>query len=202
MRNLLLLVFTLLFSLSLFGEKAYYEDEYVDDDNEIESWYVHLGLGISSINYDNSNYDSYSENDNLTRRMVNVDLGVYVPMNEKLLLGGVMFVEGDRYSDDNDNWVQLNSYIFGISAIYFTKVINDGFFMRGDFGYTDANISTSYGDSEEIDESEKGTGFRLAAGYALKSSPDWSLLFTLGYANKGFTSEKIQSVNFTVSFLF
>ncbi|MBN2693052.1 outer membrane beta-barrel protein [bacterium] len=201
MKKILLLMFTLLFSFSLFAEKPYYEDEY-EGDSEIESWYLQLGLGFSSINYDNSNYDDYSNNDNLDRKMINIDLGVYVPLDDKLLIGGVIFGEMDRYSNSNDDWVQLNSYILGISAIYFTKVINDGFFVRGDFGYTDMNASNSDGDSAEIDESEKGTGFRLAAGYALKTNPDWSLLFTLGYANKGFTSEKIQSLNFTVSFLF
>ena len=135
----------------------------------IKSTYINFSLGGASNGYGNKFIASLKDNDNVEHSSTFFDLGIYFPMSTHTLLGAAVTVSSDHFSDTygGDNYIDYTTSIIGISAIYFSSYIEEGFFYRGDFGLTTLNVSYSdHGEDIEKSNDEFGMGGLVGVGYA------------------------------------
>lgn len=175
-----------------------------DDRSKKESWYTYWGLGYAMITYphDLQNImDQIEDLPGVSRMRIEVDfLGFYLPVNKhRTAVGFIINGAGDRVSKDND-WVQINQYIYGLSAMhFFNRNIGDGFFARGDIGLAKAIVQDSEGNSSG---SDTGFGFLLGGGYSYPVTPDTRLAFNLNYSYRKIEGDVVSKIGISVGGLF
>lgn len=147
----------------------------------VENWYTYWGLGFSNHTYEEP-LDSLIKNvDSLpgvARSQMAYDLlGFYWPLqNGKTSAGFVISGTSDRL-DDSWSYVQINQYLYAGSVMhFFGKEIGDGFFVRGDLGFSKAVVSTS--NSNPVG-SDTGNGILLGIGYGIPVSEESRVLISL-----------------------
>ncbi len=133
---------------------------------ELRPAYFNIGLGYAYNKYDGK---ILKEADGTNKIAGYLDLGVYVPMNEQLLIGGIFNLSFDRLTDSNDSdtYLQMNTYLLGGSVLYYLKRVEEGLYFRGDIGFSYASGTISINGHEDSGSSDWGMGFLVGAGYQI-----------------------------------
>jgi len=170
-----------------------------------ESWYTYWGIGWASNSYSGEvgNVLESAKDDGLDHVSLSLDmLGFYWPLpgNPKTLLGFVVNGTGDRYDGGKDDWVQVNSYILGVSSMhFFGREPGAGFFIRADLGMAVFSVSSSGDDSEN---SDIGYGGLIGGGYGIPVSEGTRILININYAYKHAAGDTVGSLGISVGGLF
>ena len=170
-----------------------------------ESWYTYWGIGWASNSYSGEvgNVLESAKDDGLDHVSLSLDmLGFYwtLPGNPKTLLGFVVNGTGDRYDGGKDDWVQVNSYLLGVSSMhFFGREPGAGFFIRADLGMAVFSVSSSGDDSEN---SDIGYGGLIGGGYGIPVSEGTRILININYAYKHAAGDTVGSLGISVGGLF
>ncbi len=147
----------------------------------VEDWYTYWGFGFSNHTYEEpldslvKTVDSFP---GVTRSQTAYDLlGFYWPLkNNQTSAGFVISGSADRL-DDGLGYVQINQYLYAGSVMhFFGKEIGDGFFVRGDLGFSKAVVSSSITNPVG---SDTGSGILLGVGYGIPVSEESRVLISL-----------------------
>jgi hypothetical protein len=106
---------------------------------------------------------------------------------------------GDRFEED-DVHLQINSYLFGVSAMhFFTGKIGQGPFARFDVGPAKIGVDTSFGDSMS---SEWGMGALVGGGVGWPITSGTRLLLNVNYTVRRVEGEDLKLLGVSVGGLF
>jgi hypothetical protein len=170
----------------------------------VEPWYLLLGLGYSDISYPSGLQeliDILKESSEVTHLPLNINIGVYWPMNNaKTLIGFIISADGDMFDYQGGN-MQINSYLIGGSLIsHITDYIGKGIYLRGDAGISFISVSSS---SSSGSSSDPGFGLRVGGGYELPISKDETRIqFDIGYTYRNIEGDSYGSLGFGLGLLF
>ena len=121
-------------------------------------------------------------------------------MDQHLLVGATINAAADRFTDpgNSDNFYQVNTYLFGGSALYFLNYIEEGLFFRGDLGFSKMAMSYEIdGHSESAATDQWGLGVLGGVGYSMPFET-FSLTGSLLFSHKEILDSN-QSEDLTVT---
>ena len=122
--------------------------------------------------------------------------GFYWPINNHSIGGFVISGSFDRLQDNFDDYFQINQYLYGASGMhFFGEEIGDGFFLRGDIGFSKSSFQSNF---LADDESDYGSGYLLGVGYGIPISWNTRFLITVTYSNKTIEGDNYASSAITV----
>ncbi len=165
-------------------------------EHNAESWYLLLGVGYPVNAYpDNvrTNIDNFTKLNDESHFTLSLDVGVYWPLENNLLLGITLNGYGDSY-DTKDEYIMISNYMVGGSAVwYFGGYIGKGFFLRGDLGIAQVDVS----DKNSIyNENNIGFSVKADAGYSVPLSRETRVEFDLGFRYGSVNSESYTALSF------
>jgi len=170
--------------------------------SEIDSWFFRFGIGAVAISYpdevqfivDNLEALNYVE-----RTKLAIDMGFYFPVNRNYMLGFNINGHADNFRNTLTNAeTNINVYNYALSNIYFFDEVEDGFFARGDIGFTKAIIDAT-NTTEAV--SDTGLGLAIGAGYCFNLNVV-SLQTELLFTNYSIEGETVNSTQLLFSVLF
>jgi len=125
-------------------------------------------------------------------------LGFYWHLNPKTIGGVIINGVGDRF-EVNGSWMQINQYIYGLSAIHYPGAsFGSGFFIRTDVGLAKLVIQNSDGSSTS---SESGWGLLGGGGWSFDLGGT-RLLLNVNYSFRKVESETYKTLGFSIGGLF
>ncbi len=162
---------------------------------EVESWYTYWGLGIANHTYEEPVDSLINDLDNIpgvSRSQTAYDLlGFYWPLRSGKTAAGVVLSGSSDQLSDPWGHAQLNQNLYAGSVMhFFGKEIGDGFFLRGDLGFSKLVFDTSYTNPVE---SDTGSGILLGVGYGIPVSEDSRVLITLTASSNTIDGNKFGS---------
>lgn len=167
---------------------------------EREDWYFSFAFGLADHKHSGEFNDFFETADDfpgVDRYEFAMDiLGFHWPVEgQNTTVGFVINSSSDTLTDDFDNDLSLYTYLYGVSGHhYFGNEIGDGFFVRGDVGFSRAVLSIDgFGDS-----SESGTGFLLGGGFALPVSGQSRIIFAINISDRKIDGDSFKSTQLTV----
>ncbi len=168
---------------------------------DTEDWYAYWGLGFSSHQYVeplDSNINQLESLPGVSRMEIAIDmLGFYWPIDNqsKTIAGFVISGSADRLYDSVD-YIQINQYLYGGSVMhFFGKHAGDGLFLRGDLGISKGAISDSFGNSSR---SDNGRGYLIGIGYAIPTSSESRLMFSITSSRNTIEDDEYRSIAFRI----
>lgn len=174
------------------------------DKSKPESWYTYWALGYAKPTYPGPMQDlvdALKDIPGVTNISMDIDLlGFYWPVNNHhTAVGFIINAGGDRYEKSGD-WIQINQYLYGFSAMHFFEHnIGQGFFARGDLGIAKMNFQ----DSENTNESsDSGWGFLIGGGYGFPITEGTRLMLNGNYSYKKVEKENYGKVSVNLGFMF
>jgi hypothetical protein len=176
-----------------------------EDRSKKESWYMYWGLGYPVITYPHEVQellDYIEDQPGISRTRLDMDLlGIYLPVNQHhTAVGFVINAAGDRLSDDNNNWVQINQYTYGASVMhFFDRNIGDGLFVRGDIGIAKMVITNS---DDYSSGSDAGFGFLIGGGYSHPVTSGTRIVLNANYSYRKIEGDAVSKVAFSIGGLF
>lgn len=167
---------------------------------EVESWYTYWAIGMADHDYPgglDAAMDAADSVPGIDRTELGYDMfGFYWPYQNNTLLGFVVSGSSDRLEDDYGDYIQINQYLYGLSAMhFFGKEIGDGFYVRGDAGMAKISLDSSFGGDVS---SDNGTGFLLGLGYAIPISGQSRILFGVNMSSYSVEGENSTTTTFTI----
>lgn len=204
MKQIFILITILLFAAPLMGGSKKCQKN-CKKKFQPESYYIHIGLGSTNITYDSDsipaqNIDYYLSD----RTSVLIDLGLYFPLSNQLLLGGSLTADIDHLElfDYDYEWEEWTTTLTSVSALYFFDRINRGLFVRGDIGFSRASYTNDQDMELETKDEQNGFGYRLGVGFSLSLSKGWSMNATLSHSVKYIDELPVETNNLSFSILF
>lgn len=172
-----------------------------------EPWYVHIGIGLSSMSYEADTkevVDEIESVEGVDNFSMMVDLfGLYFPFNNHKTLFGANFNMALENWSYQSRSIQLTQYLISASSYhYFGQGIGDGFFVRGDLGIAWYNIDIDFDVIEANESTDKGLGLLAGVGYAVPISRETRMQFGVNYAHRNSESSSIGTWSATIGFLF
>lgn len=167
---------------------------------DVESWYSYWAIGLASHNYSDdmeNMIDTAESIPGVERSQGAIDMfGFYWPINNHSIGGFVISGSFDRLQDNFDDYFQINQYLYGASGMhFFGEEIGDGFFLRGDIGFSKSSFQSNF---LADDESDYGSGYLLGVGYGIPISWNTRFLITVTYSNKTIEGDNYTSSAITV----
>ncbi len=171
---------------------------------DVEPWYTYWSLGISQHSYPAElQYwvDVLEAQSNVEKTEISIDmLGIYWPIaDNKTIIGGVVSGTADRFEATSlygSEYVQINQYLYGVSAMRFTgDEPGDGFFIRGDVGIAKIALDSSFYNTVT---SESGTGFLVGVGYGIAVSEESRLILSANFTSKKIEGETYSATMFSI----
>ena len=167
---------------------------------DVESWYSYWAIGLASHNYSDdmeNMIDAAESIPGVERSQGAIDMfGFYWPINNHSIGGFVISGSFDRLQDNFDDYFQINQYLYGASGMhFFGEEIGDGFFLRGDIGFSKSSFQSNF---LADDESDYGSGYLLGVGYGIPISWNTRFLITVTYSNKTIEGDNYASSAITV----
>lgn len=167
---------------------------------DVESWYSYWAIGLASHNYSDdmeNMIDAAESKPGMERSQGAIDMfGFYWPINNHSIGGFVISGSFDRLQDNFDDYFQINQYLYGASGMhFFGEEIGDGFFLRGDIGFSKSSFQSNF---LADDESDYGSGYLLGVGYGIPISWNTRFLITVTYSNKTIEGDNYTSSAITV----
>ncbi len=128
--------------------------------------YFSFGFGYAYNNYDDSLTNTLNEIDRIGGYL---NVGIYLPVAEQILVGGVFNISFDKLVDSNDayNYLYVNNGLISGSVLYYPSKIEDGFYFRGDIGLSYAKVNFSDNRDLRKDSLDLGAGFLVGLGYSI-----------------------------------
>ena len=166
-----------------------------------KKWFFSFSTGAASMAY-NDDIDEIlkllKDNSEVETTAIDLDLGIYKSISKKMSLGIAVNMAGDRYSL-NDDWFQINQYLYAVSAITHLNKQFDVFYLRTDLGLANFVITDSDSNSEATDS---GYGILVGVGYSFNLFTNFRMA---PYAN--FKYSKVEDsddskIAFGVKFIF
>lgn len=178
------------------------------DKSNNEWWYTYWGVGLAFISYPQDRdviVSPLGANASIGHLSLAMDvLGVYLPRkNFQTMIGGVLSLVMDRYSDDSGSF-QINQYLISASAVhFFGSNIGHGPFVRGDIGPAyEHHFTGGSGLGLSIGDGILGFGLLAGAGYAHPITDGTRALLMLSYASRIFHSGAVGTTSLTAGLLF
>lgn len=167
---------------------------------DIESWYSYWAIGLASHDYPNdvdAMIDAAESISGVERSQGAIDMfGFYWPIDNKTIGGLVISGSFDRLTDNFDDYFQINQYLYGASGMhFFGKEIGDGFFMRGDIGFSQSSFESNF---LPDDESDYGRGYLLGIGYGIPISWNTRFIVSFNYSNNTIEGDNYTSTSINV----
>jgi len=167
-----------------------------------ESWYTYWGLGYASVSYPTELQeliDILKDQPSVSNISLSLDiLGFYWHITPKTIGGVIINGVGDRFSV-NQNWMQINQYLYSASAMhYLGQSFGSGIFLRADAGLARIVVQESGGISAG---SDSGFGILAGGGWSFDFGGT-RLLLNFNYAYRGIEGETYNTLNFSVGGLF
>lgn len=164
-----------------------------------EDWYTYWSFGFADNQYPgdlDAVLDTLDSLPGVDRTQGAMDMfGFYWPLEKNLNVGFVVSGSWDLFQTPIGD-MQINQYLYAASAMkFFGKEIGDGFFLRGDFGFSKAVIDVNYYGSATTDS---GFGFLLGAGYGIPVSEDSRVLLSFNVSNKDIKGDNWSAVTFNI----
>lgn len=176
-----------------------------------EDWYTLWGFGFSSVSYSGNLGDAYETLGDAYDRSstVNADLfGFYWPsLTPNTIMGVNLNIAADSIEGLNVD-AALRTYLLAFSTYHFFGTnIGDGWFVRGDVGFTHYNVEFKAGVTDLNKSSDRELGIMFGGGYAFAISDETRVLFGLYIRpipelEKTGDTLKGTVTNFTAGFLF
>jgi hypothetical protein len=167
-----------------------------------EDWYTYWAFGFVDNQYHDgleSDLDWLESQPGVRRSSGAVDmLGFYWPVADRLNLGFVISGSFDGFQTPIGDG-QINQYLYGASVMrFFGKEIGDGFFLRGDLGFSKAvmDVETFFGNYYA--ESDFGLGYLFGVGFGIPVSEESRVLLSFNVSNKDIDGENWSSVSFNI----
>jgi hypothetical protein len=192
-RFLVLTILAIMLSIPVYAGS--FDDSSSNGEN-IRDYYFSFGLGTSFNKYN----DEPMGDSNADKTSIFIDFAFYIPMDEHLLVGATISGAADRFTDpdNSDNFYQVNTYLFGGSALYFLNYIEEGLFFRGDLGFSKMAISYEInGHSDSASTDKWGLGVLAGVGYSMPFET-FSLTGNLLFSHKEILDSK-QDEDLTVT---
>lgn len=167
---------------------------------EVESWYTYWGIGSADHHYPGDLDSAFRQADaypGVARTEMSLEmLGFYWPLeSEKMIVGFVISGSFDAL-DDGYSSVQLDQYLYGLSAMRFAgNEPGKGFFVRADGGLARAALTSTYGGDLW---SESGFGVLGGVGYGVAISEQTRILLSATYSNSRIDGATYSTLAFTV----
>ena len=173
------------------------------EESHLESWYLNVGLGAAFTGYPSEIQellDAIEDMDGVDRIRIGLDMGVYFPIGTKAILGAAITGAGDRLEADSDNWMQVNQYLYAVSAQYFLgREIGQGLFLRGDMGLAAWVVENEY----MTITSERGFGGLIGAGYSWPIFGGGTrIMLEAAYSPKRISGETLSAATVNFRFMF
>jgi opacity protein-like surface antigen len=167
---------------------------------EVEDWYTYWAIGFADHDYPgelDAVIDIADSLPGVDRTETGYDmLGFYWPYNNNTMMGFVISGSSDRLEDSSGDYIQINQYLYGFSAMHFLgREIGDGFYLRGDAGITKINLDSNFGNDLN---SDNGTGFLFGIGYAWPVSEQSRILLGLNMSSKSVEGDTYNSTTFVI----
>ncbi|MDH5710649.1 MAG: hypothetical protein OEZ15_03155 [Gammaproteobacteria bacterium] len=168
-----------------------------------EDWYTYWSFGFANHSYPGDIEAFLNIVDAVpgtTRTQIAIDiLGFYWPVAEKAILGFVISGTADGYVGGLLGDYQLNQYLYGASIMkFFGKETGDGFFLRGDLGFADANEVVSGSGVTLTHSLDGGMGILFGIGYGIPVSEESRILFSINIHNNDIENENWSAVSFNL----
>ena len=129
---------------------------------EKEDWYFSTSAGIH--NYFARNFNSYKE----PGFGLSIDLlRYYYPVNSRLLIGGGIQLSFVIAEETVEDYTFLYSVYPSFSFQYYLNSIGDGFFFRGDVGFSRSTYEDEESSMMDVKYNDFGFGTMAAFGYAV-----------------------------------
>ena len=170
----------------------------------LESWYCNLGLDFTDVSYPsylNDKIDAMEELPGHDRTRLGIDVGIYFPVSQRMLLGGAISGSADSNDSDEENTsLDINQYLLGVSGQYYIgRQVGHGFFLRSDVGAAWTALSA---DEEEAEDSETGVGFLVGAGYSLPVTSGSRIALQAAHTVRRIDGETYQNTTIGLRILF
>jgi len=167
-----------------------------------ESWYTYWGIGYASVSYPPELQvliDLLNEQEGVSNMPLSLDiLGFYWHLTPKTIGGVIVNGVADRFNV-NENYIQINHYLFGASVMhYLGHNFGSGIFIRADAGLAKLIVSSSGGGSSR---SENGFGLLAGGGWSFDLGGT-RLLLNVNYAYRGVEDEAYKTLSFSIGGLF
>lgn len=163
--------------------------------DEKRGFYVDVGLGLGGASYGDDVddlLDTLDDNgfDHIT---LSLDLAMGGAVRQNLYLVGSVSGFADRHydSDDSDEYLQLNTYLFGAGVRYYPLRSQQHLLLGADLGLARMTLQTSEDGFDDV-TSDNGFGFRLLAAYDI----DWTLRGPTLQVGAQFMSASIEDLDF------
>jgi hypothetical protein len=165
--------------------------------DEKRGFYFDVGFGLGGTSYgddvDKVLDDLDDEIDGIDHIVLSLDLAMGGAVRPNLYLVGSVSGFADRYynSDDMDEYLQLNTYLFGAGVRYYPLPSQKHLLLGADLGLARMRVRTSEAGYGEV-TSDDGFGFKLLAAYDI----DWTLRGPTLQVGAQLMSASIEDVNF------
>jgi hypothetical protein len=148
-----------------------------------ESWYTLWGLGFSKTKYKGDIGDSFEDASSAGSRSTGIAmdlLGFYWPLSDQKTMIGVI-INGSADSVKLDGVTdRITTTLLAFSVHhFFGQNIGDGFFVRGDIGFSSANIEVEESGFKWDKSSDSTLGVLFGGGYAWPINLDTRMLLGL-----------------------
>ncbi len=182
-----------------------FSQEFEDEYSNTEPLYIQLGLGYANPSYPlflQLIVDDLKNDDGITKTSMYIDLGLYWHIAPQTIIGPNINGVGDRFQDEDENYFQMNQYIYGVSVMhYLIRSFGSGVFIRGDAGLAKViSVSDIYGIEYNI-TSDNGFGYLVGGGYSFDTDGT-RILLNINYTSHSVEDYDYSSVNVGVNFLF
>lgn len=177
-----------------------------------EGWYISFNLGYAISGYPDwlqSIVDDLKSRPDASQLRLGVDFGLYLPLRDKRTIVGCAFsgyfdrynyaqnYEWETYESSYNESVDINQFSFSVSAMHFLgEVVGDGFFVRGDAGFS------SCVSKKLFIESKDGIGLIVGGGYGIPLSDETRVLIQAGYSYRHMGGGNYSTFNVSVGGLF
>ena len=194
-----------------------YEPQKVKEKNLLESWYGYVGAGYAQPFYSGQTkreFDNFIRSENPRRLGIGLDyFGIYLPLqNERTLVGGIINSTTHGYGITEGNYFLTKTYM-AVSAMHFLQNrIGDGFFVRGDLGFSSLSTDISGfsnllpGEPVSISfpfiQDENGFAATLGAGYGFVVTPESRLLLKTTFNLQRFDGTNYYTLGISLGLLF
>jgi len=163
---------------------------------DLESWYLRFSLGYAFPHYTGilgKDFNHLRDDDEVSHYSIPIDLGIYWPIKDKLLLG----VNHHELYEDFDLFaknISITQGYYSLSSLYFlNKTIGEGVYLRGDIGlskfcFTILSLNKTKGCTDFGVGAIGGSGY----SYPISSQTRVNLDVNVSYTKSGnFTSRNL-----------
>ncbi|MBC8210614.1 MAG: hypothetical protein H8E21_06055 [Gammaproteobacteria bacterium] len=167
-----------------------------------EDWYSYWSVGISDNTYPSGLQSTFdlAEEIGFDRIELSIDaFGFYWPIGKDETINGFVVSGTNDTISFNGSEFSLKTYLYSYSVMhYFGQEPGDGFYLRGDVGFTRGVATTVTSSGTSSSTSDWGNGFLLGVGYGIPVSSGSRVILGFSYTSKTIEDEKYTATMFSI----